>query len=97
MALLLIPCVQKYKEKNLRAHESFSNVLLHISCVLKTSGINFRERGFLGTFLLDAYWNTHPTTEVYFSVYIKICPITFLNELIIFMPLTSGEGQILYT
>ena len=41
--------------------------------------------------------NAHPATGVYFRMYNKICLITLLNELIIFIPLTSGEGQILWT
>ena len=97
MALLIMRFVQKWKGTNLKMHECVLTALLHISWVLKISGINSRERGFLTNSLLHASWTTRPTTGVYFNVCNKICLVTLLNKLIIFMPLTSGEAQILWS
>ena len=73
---------------------SASTASLHISCGLKITEINANERGFLRTSLLHASL----VPGVYFSMYNKIYPITFLNELIIlFIPMGPGEDVAMVT
>ena len=86
--------VLKLSGTYLNDHGSTSGALIHICCVLKISGMNAKERGFLRTLLLHAFWTIGPTTGVYFSVYNKRHPNGFLNESVIFIYILRPQARV---
>ena len=89
--LLHFSCIQRWSGTLNIMHSLLHSASLHISWVLKRSGTYASESGFMGTALL------HISCVLRYPGISLIQLGTFSKDIILFIPLGLGEGQILWS